>query len=278
MRVGLCCMTLNNINSNFTYWIHHHLNIVKIDFILLRKEFMNEILDTNILNIPKVIIIESDVIKNHYDSYEVQQYRQIDFVNRCIQKYCPMYQIDYLLHLDDDELLVIHKKWSDIHHYLKNLHWENGKTHLTIQNVEAILKRNTDFTNDDNIFKKTKFFKNCSREKCRGYSNGKSLANLSFCKECNGCHTFKGDAIYSNIKDIMILHYDSIIFEHWEKKFKRLGTLSMECFKSIPFPFYKQSIKIMYTNDAEKKKKFWSDKISDCSHPMDITKEYNILY
>ena len=264
MKIGICCMTTNNNNLNF--WIEHHLNVIAIDLILLRIEnnnFKN--------NYNQVKIIEYEIINDNYNSYYTQQLRQINFVNKCID-ISKNYNLDFLLHIDDDELLTLNKKWFTIHHYLNSLIWFD-ETHLRIQNFEAV-KNFT--TRNETIFKQTFIFKDCSLEKCNSYSNGKSIANLNSNLECNGCHTFTGKSKIADKDDIIILHYDSLIYDKWKKKFNRLKNISLDIYNEIPFLFYKESINIM-NKDEKDQYNYWVNKLIKCDYPINVLQKYKLL-
>ena len=268
MRIGLCCMTIN-MDNNLHFWIRHHLDTLKIDVILLRWEverFPTQDHDPYIPKDDRVWIVEKETVESHYNSYLSQQIRQIEFVNRCLRQYSANLGLDYLVHLDDDELLIVHPKWHTLHSYLQQVSWRD-ETHLRIQNFEGVLDSTSA---QDILFLKTRAFKDCSIEACRGYANGKSIAKLSSARTCNGCHTFSGPALLSPKKDVVVLHYDSLDFEKWQQKFTRLRAISEMTFQRIPFDFYRDSIKIMSSN-VEEKKKYWLDRVSACERPLHIS-------
>lgn len=267
MSTAICCMSMQP--EHFEFWIFHHLEIVGFDYILLRIE-------NTILEIPepyksRVFICESVSIQDgHIDSIPRQQERQMNFVNGCLQEICFLYNIQYLLHIDDDELIVLRNDFKRISQLLSKY---VPFTNLRFQNYEAVLRgtpRNTKY------FFQTTWFKNGSLEECRSYRNGKSLTNVKKQTRSNGSHTFTGEWIKVSEEDAIILHYDSISFEKWKKKFLHLKTMT-KIPKSI-FPFYQDSINLFLNNPQENVfYEFWQKEITKCKNPINVCENYNLV-
>lgn len=268
MYNAICCMTMQP--EHFEFWIHHHLVIVGFDYILLRIE------NTDYSIIPEkyakqvIICQEENLVDSHIDSIVRQQDRQINFVNWCLEKVCPKLKIEHLLHIDDDELLVLHKDYKSIQDII-NRYPSFGN--LRFQNYEAVLR----FTPcRPEYFFQTTWFKNGSLEQCRSYRNGKSMTPVNLRNKCNGCHTFTGLWTKVEEKDAIILHYDSITFERWKKKFEHLKTFTIA---PNTFVFYKKCIDLFSKNVSENELySFWRQEIQKADFPIDISLEYNFSF
>jgi len=268
--LAICCMTMQP--EHFSFWLHHHLNVVGVNYILLRVE-------NTFLKIPdefskKVILCEQEHVQNaNIDSIIRQQERQKDFVNRCLYEYCPGLGILYLLHIDDDELLLVGKHIDSIQGLLEKSFRRREIQYLRIQNYEAVLR----FTPQrQEYFFQTSWFKNANVEECRSYKNGKSIAFVSRGSNCNGCHTFTGNWLKIAEEDAIIAHYDSITFDKWKAKFNHLKSMT-KIPKSI-FPFYQQSIELFLTGASEESLyKFWKDAVSQCTNPINISVNYRFF-
>lgn len=258
-KTALCSMMHHPIDLQF--WIDHHLYIVKFDYIFLRLENSDHVK----INNDRVIIVEREIIKNSNDSILYQQYRQQDFVNRCLHHYVNAYSIKFLLHIDNDELLVLNFKYDSIHSLI-NCYLNYPYTNLRIQNFEAVL---LDKSSSSNLFLQTLYFKDCSMEKCRSYSNGKSITLISESIECTGCHTFSGLYFAVPKSEVIILHYDSLIYSKWFDKFKHLSKITSKIYDQIPFPFYKSSIDKIKNNETNLQQ-FWLSEVSHCDNPIYI--------
>lgn len=252
-KCAICLMTRNIYHLPF--WIEYHLDQYKFDYILVRFE-SHEVFP---FKDKRILIIQHMMPENTRNSILTQQYRQVDFVNYCIQHICPIYDIRYLLHIDDDELFWLNPSFQSIHDFLKKTPHDDPVDSLRFQNVEAIL--NTSNTKNKNIFQSTHLFLDCSLEKCRSYSNGKSMAIIkNVFSTCTGCHTFHGVTKNISKELALILHFDSIRFQDWKKKFHHLSNISPTLYKKIPFEFYKKSI-LAQKNSEKDQYEFWFDQV-----------------
>jgi hypothetical protein len=297
MSIAICCMTMR-VDANLDVWIHHHLQTVGIDYIFLRVEGSNAITGPHQQRRfgPRVLVLENEVVEDaHIDSVRRQQERQKRFVDQCLRIHAPRLRVRYLLHIDDDELLVLHKRWSCLKSLLQQRQQQLSPTTLAldsfrIQNYEAVLlsppsQPSTQTTsgsgsNSNNLFFLTKHFKDGAMEECRGYRNGKSIALVGKTQECTGPHTFAGPWIRIDSNDAIILHYDSLTFEGWLKKFTHLSQCSPDILQHqlAPFPFYQKSIlRIQQKEPHSVLYEFWRRWITRASNPIDISKDYTLL-
>ena len=163
--------------------------------------------------------------------------RQKIHVNNGI-KICEDKDIDFIIHMDADELLYVkgdkHTKKNNLRYYLNNIPKKYSNLHL--KNYEAVFP-----DMEDKCFNTNKFI-DCKKGKCLSYANGKSIGRISNDIKFNGPHNFNGKTFQIEDK-IAILHHDSCTYKQWETKFNLLKNTDNNKMKKIPFPFYKNSIK-----------------------------------
>jgi len=242
-KVAVVTMTKKPID--FDIWIDHYLNKLNINSIFLRIEESPE--TENIIkkynkkgNIYPIFVNEK--IDNS-NSYYVQMDRQKDFVNQTIEK-CRKMGIEYLIHIDDDELFHINKnKFKNVQEFFESIHSQVTNSNLSnihFQNFEAVFPENKKHCFDTNKFL------DCKLGNCKSYCNGKSATNVSLNTQFFGPHNFSGMVLNVNPEDACVLHFDSACFEKWYQKFENLSHItSEEKFNNIPFAFYKNSIKLI---------------------------------
>jgi hypothetical protein len=259
MKVALVCTS--NLTHDLSTWIHHHLHIVGINRIFLQIE--TDHVPEYIKNNPVILYFRNDAVSSLIDL----QKRQTDFVNYCIRHFYESF--DFILHIDDDELLTLNKKFINIQNYLASVKWKDEK-YLRIQNYEAVLTYSTE---DVDYFKTAIWFKDPMLDDFRGYKNGKSIGRLANGLFCNGCHTFLGKYKTMEKKDGVILHFDCMTFTKWHDKFKNMDI------NQVYFEFYRQSILMIQQkkNDMHALKQFWTYHASRCNHPINITFFYKIF-
>ena len=179
------------------------------------------------------VILETDTsdISTHVELIG----RQIDYVNRTIESIRETQDIDWLFHIDSDELL------NGNIFFVNNLS-EDIYT-IKLQNAEAIY----DEKDNKSCFSANKFLLCNKGAPCTAYVNGKAGGRpLIDGVHIDGVHDFS----YKNEIDtehqynvpfevLHVLHFESCSFESWIGKFLRLRSKEGA---SIPFPFYLESI------------------------------------
>jgi hypothetical protein len=226
MDVAIATMTL--CPPDLSEWIEYHFRI-GISRIYLRLEGERMMNTISILErYPDVIVLETQM----YPEGD-QMLRQTMFVETAIERALED-SMDFLLHIDDDELLYIHPGLG-----LSDLLSQMGNDYdyLHIDNVEAVYPHTS---KDQSCYRRTVLFRECNRQPCRSYGNGKSMARLSKNTSPHGVHYFKG--IRKDIPHTMalILHFESCDFTTWKQKFKILPPSS--------FSFYKDSHRLVQKN------------------------------
>merc|ERR1740138_668733 len=183
---------------------------------------------------------------------------------------CKQMGIDWLLHIDDDELLYapLHRPIGEI---LSSV--PTGFDQAYIPNVEAIY----DSPEVKSCFTQTSTV-NMNRYTFVSYANGKAAVRVSDDDaEPAGPHqwrTSQGIEVSSIHLDaetfgspVWLVHFESCPFARWEDKFWELGNTSPEKVNGIPFKFYKQSITRMQQcrNRKEGGETFLQESGDECS-------------
>jgi hypothetical protein len=188
----------------------------------------------------------------------------MQFLEYCIDK-CRDLDIQFLLHIDDDELLYVSEEYNNsLKHLILKKKWLHSRyTDLHFKNVEAVYDDNVDnaacFT--------TNSFIDCYLDHCRSYANGKSMGKIHSSLKPWGPHHFTAPTLKISMADAVVLHFDSCNFNRWQQKFINLSNISKKELQRIPFSYYKQSIQKIY--DCEDK---CSDSDESCSLCIDEMK------
>lgn len=156
--------------------------------------------------------------------------------------------IDWLIHIDDDELLYtpVHRPVGEV---LAALPGEVDQAY--IPNVEAVYPA----TGVRNCFTETTEV-NVNRYAFASYANGKAAIRVADEGATPaGPHQWRDptglepNSVHLDEEPfgapVMVVHYESCPFSRWEDKFWELGNTSPEKVKSIPFGFYRDSIRAM---------------------------------
>lgn len=260
----IALITMSKNPEDFDIWLNYHLNVIKFDHIFLRIENTPNL--KHIINkYPNVSTMYINDNIDNRNSYYDQMNRQHEFIDTSI-KNCLTKNIDYIVHIDDDELFMLSNKYTNIQHLFKTIDSKYECIHFN--NVEAIFPNNK-----KNCFDTTKFL-NCSHGKCKSYANGKSSGKVSQTLKPLGVHLFHGATYNVNINEAVILHFDSCSYNKWFDKFTNLSNINNDKFNNIPFPFYKNSIKLLQKNikynDNESKKLYESYKIEPYYNELDF--------
>ena len=172
--------------------------------------------------------------------------------------------IDWLLHIDADELLYFEKKdgeyetiGSRLMDVPKNIDW------LIILNYEVLV----DKENADNCFTDLSFFRNRKKaSKFKAYGNGKGLCRVKKEMEPAGVHEFYNNKLDKDRHMILahtqILHFCSCRFDDWKLKYENLGDFP-DHYWNLPsnnkvFDFHAKSRDIR-NDDFDKKKQFYKN-------------------
>jgi hypothetical protein len=222
---SVALITLMYKPKNVESWLKLHRSF-GISHFYIRLENTPELIDY-LKSQPDVTLMVADASKdkNHYSSL---QDRQTDTMNKVIQM-CKEKGITFLIHIDCDEIL------SGNINEIMNL--PNNVGTFWMQNYEAVYEDIP--TESDNCFT-AKYYRDCSKEYCASYINGKGGCRVSADGvSANGPHRFKSRLKETQI-NIIVQHYESCDFNQYIKKYTRLSKdVNLD---SIPFDYYKESI------------------------------------
>lgn len=240
LKIAIATLTKNPIE--YDKWLKYQFDVLKIDFIFIQIEDTPDLKNDIYSNYtPDQIFINDIMTADIKNQYEDLQKRQMKFLQYCIEQ-CKEKKINFLLHIDDDELLYVSTEYD---HDLKNLilkkKWMSSNyTDFHFKNIEAV------YPNNINTCFETKYFIDCYKDQCRSYANGKSMGRICSKLRPNGPHHFSGPTLKISDNEGCILHFDSCNFKKWKQKFTNLANLSKKELKSIPFSYYRNSIQKIY--------------------------------
>lgn len=210
--MNVAIVTMTRCPKDLPEWIEYHLGLgISRIYLRLEGERLMD-MSARLRQYPDVSILETQV----YPEGD-QMVRQIFLVETAIEK-AREESMDFLLHIDDDELLYIH---PDLHlqELLLRIDLEDPQyDYLHIENVEAVYPH-TKIEADRSCYQKTTLFRECKRVACRSYGNGKSMARLSRTTRPDGVHYFKGVRRDIPSSMALILHFESCDFDLWKEKF-----------------------------------------------------------
>ncbi|CAK9042473.1 Hypothetical protein (Fragment) [Durusdinium trenchii] len=307
-KVALASCTKGCHAERLREWLFWHL-AKGVQLILFRWEGQLEPEQQAILDSPmkngRVMLLERSLEGKASGSFQRVMTRQIRFVHKAI-KVARERGFDFLLHLDDDELL--YPEGRSIPEVFQS-HLRSSKRCVHFENLEAVFQFQLD---DARPFSRpsTKF----RQDRLVLYCNGKSAANLA-CKEvyASGVHHFckynrafveadpkfglhDEDAGCSHpdccVKEVkaQILHFDSPSFLDWQAKFALRASADMTKLDEEEmdlFPFKKSSVRAMKEADVPKQKRvyrYWRcfpGRKDECFHPrlsgMEVEAEFERL-
>jgi len=178
------------------------------------------------------------------DDYTTLQARQISAMRRAKAASRDM-GIDWLIHIDDDELLYapFHRSIGEI---LTSVSSDFSQAYLP--NVEAVF----DSPDVKSCFTETATV-NMNRYTFVAYANGKAAVRVSdddaFPAGPHNWRRSDNTELNSMHLDaetfgspLMVVHFEACPFAHWEDKYFELGNTSPDKVSAIPFPFYRESI------------------------------------
>jgi len=233
LKIGIVTMTKKPVDLDI--WLNYHLNKLKFDQIYLRVEDTPGV-EKITSKYPERVSVEFENNVNNKNSYFTQMDRQSDFIQKTIED-CRKKGINFLLHIDDDELFMISSKYEDVKDLFIKLNIGKDIENVHFGNVEAVFPKGM-----KHCFATNKFLDCSAGGACKSYANGKSAGQISKDLQPMGPHNFTGKTKRVNKKDAMVLHFDSCNYDKWFQKFKNLSNIGNKKFNEIPFRFYKDSI------------------------------------
>lgn len=234
-------------------WLQYHLDYMGVSHIFMDVEdsphFDEAWASLSKADQDRVTVWKSGPTGNNGDTrpaddYTTLQARQLSAMRKAKQASKQM-GIEWLLHIDDDELLYAPLQ-RPIGQILSSV--PQGFDQAYIPNVEAIYDSadvNSCFTETSKV--------NMNRYTFVSYANGKAAVRVANNDDYPaGPHQWRtpqGLEVSSIHLDaetfgspLWLVHFESCPFARWEDKFWELGNTTPEKVNGIPFKFYKQSI------------------------------------
>lgn len=188
---------------------------------------------------------DSDKGQRPKDDYTTLQARQIATMSRA-RVMASKLGIDWLVHIDDDELLYSPTKRpvGQVLAGIPAVYWQ-----AYIPNVEAVYKS----SDVKSCFAETSEV-NTNPYAFVSYANGKSAVRVGGRTDLipAGPHQWKSSSglDLSSVQldrepfgaPVLVVHFESCPFSRWEDKYWELGNTSPDKLASIPFQFYRDSI------------------------------------
>mmetsp|Transcript_132022 Transcript_132022/g.240068 ORF Transcript_132022/g.240068 Transcript_132022/m.240068 type:complete len:525 (+) Transcript_132022:117-1691(+) len=236
-------------------WLQYHLNYMGVDHVFMDVEdtpHFDEAWRSLSKDMQQRVTVwkatpVSAIDKRPSDDYTTLQNRQLTAMRRAREISSDM-KIDWLLHIDDDELLYtpLHRTVGEVLAQVPT-----GFDQAYLPNVEAVYESadvHSCFTETTKV--------NMNRYAFVSYANGKAAVRVSAEDAVPaGPHQWRtsfGLELSSIHMDrerfgspLIVVHFESCPFTRWEDKFWELGNTSPEKIAGIPFRFYRESIETM---------------------------------
>eukprot|EP00440_Ansanella_granifera_P066877 gb/GFBE01072526.1/.p1 GENE.gb/GFBE01072526.1/~~gb/GFBE01072526.1/.p1 ORF type:complete len:516 (+),score=123.90 gb/GFBE01072526.1/:1-1548(+) len=246
-------------------WLRYHLGHAGVEHVFIKAEDSPDVA-TTLQQLPQdfqakvtlwdeshsaasvIGLIAEDKDNRPQDDYSTLQDRQMTAMARAKEE-CVRMGIDWLIHIDDDELLYTpqQRKIGDL---LAAMPSQFNQAYLP--NVEAVYES----AKVKSCFMETKQV-NLNRYTFESYANGKSALRVISNQKVHpaGPHQWR-DSLNQELNSVhmdkepfgtplMVVHYESCPFSRWQDKFWELGNTSPDKISAIPFPFYRESISRM---------------------------------
>mmetsp|Transcript_3559 Transcript_3559/g.10221 ORF Transcript_3559/g.10221 Transcript_3559/m.10221 type:complete len:442 (+) Transcript_3559:140-1465(+) len=231
----------------FDWWLDYHITL-GISHFFIHVEDTPELL-TFLDSEPYkslVTVTRKGEGEGHFrDNYWTLQDRQRAHVNASLAR-CREMGIDWLFHVDDDEVIWLEKPFREI-----VAQAPKATTNITFTNLEAIPTT----TDPVNYFEHIRTF---TKKRMLAYVNGKPAGRAVAGTKLDGPHRFSGPSYAVPMTDAVVLHYESCDFNQWCGKFRNQVDCTPERKASIPFPYYRDSISLFQEfGDPDKHRDKW---------------------
>lgn len=209
---------------------------------------------------------ESD--KTSGNNYTTIMARQVKFVNESIDSAIKSGDIDWIVHIDADELLHGERVLS----VLDDLQDKPEIISVKMSNAEAIFDENK----NDTCFSAQTFLRCDKGAPCRAYVNGKSICRVVHGVRLSGPHDFAAPTLSPEkavvhpveFDDLHVLHFEGCSFGAWAEKYYHMSKKNND---DMPFDFYKKSIGVAkQAFNAYKEKTMADPKGFDSQHIYSI--------
>jgi hypothetical protein len=180
---------------------------------------------------------EGEPLRNNYHTLMQRQERQV----RSSMQQARAMGIDWLFHIDDDELLHLEVPFAELVREL-----EPTAACLVLVNAEAVPSGEL---SPKCVFTSTSAF---TLHRMQAYRNGKAAGRLQAAGTgWMGPHRFAGVQHVVPATQACLLHFESATYDMWKGKFLRhsRGTQGAQ-FADIPFELYRESIRLFQTDPS----------------------------
>mmetsp|Transcript_21426 Transcript_21426/g.67265 ORF Transcript_21426/g.67265 Transcript_21426/m.67265 type:complete len:366 (-) Transcript_21426:39-1136(-) len=240
-RMGIVVMTKKPLD--FEQWLAYHREMVGVSRFFVQCEDSPELAQL-VCFPPWNECVEATFVAKTQRDYFVQMDRQATHIASVVPR-ARAAGIEWLLHIDDDELLYCPRGPGTLWAALRTA--PPGVCDLHVQNVEALAP---DASCEAPFASCATFIVSTSR--FASYTNGKSFGRVARAGlRAHGPHHFRADGGES--ADLpppcaVVLHYESCTFDRWSRKFRDLADRhgdDPDVVAKLPFPFYRESLAVM---------------------------------
>lgn len=168
--------------------------------------------------------------------------RQCDNVRHVLTQ-CSKDGIDWLIHLDSDELIF--SPQQDLKNYFSHLDQSVSSVLFVNHEVVSVYAAEDPFR-ELNIFKRNRRFDRSPDMSLvegpsyfQGYTIGKSAVRVEKCLGPSGVHEFEtSDGAMVRENEVCVLHYLSATYKDWVKKYSELGNFQAYWFDDMKSPMH----------------------------------------
>ncbi|NDP57807.1 MAG: hypothetical protein GZ090_00400 [Oxalobacteraceae bacterium] len=238
LKIAIVC-TVRNPAASFTTWINYHSKLV--DKIYIYVDSPTSATLSGLPASPAVAVSPGAWLSTFSGPSGVMQ-RQCENV-RHVLKQCSTDGIDWLIHIDSDELMV--SPVRSLKDYFA--HVDPNVSSIQFVNHEVVsVHAAEDPFRELNIFKKNRRFDQAPDTPLiegsayfQGYTIGKSAVRVEKSLGPNGVHEFEtSDGAMVRENQVCVLHYMSATYKDWLKKCAELGDFQTFWFDDIKSPMH----------------------------------------
>lgn len=247
-KLGMVLMTKRPLDLE--QWLCYHRQVIGVERFYIQCEDTPE-LASLLLRPPWNAYVDATFVAKTQRDYFVQMDRQAVNVACCMPR-ARAAGVEWLLHIDDDELLHAPSGVGALWAALRDA--PKGACDAHVKNLEAVAP---DARCRHPFAECTTFV--ASTSKYSSYTNGKSFGRVGAPGlRAHGPHHFRCDAAAGGARaaatlDLppavaVVLHYESCAYERWTAKFSELADRhghDEKILEKLPFPFYRSSLSAM---------------------------------
>lgn len=206
--------TIRVVDQNLKWWLAYHREL--FSKILLFIDDPAQQAEADAIADNQIIVIAGDqTLHPHVDGLQGRAMVRQERNTMAAIDYCRAHDIEWLCHLDDDEILYISKDHLDEAFGCKC-------NQLVFINLEVFPRWNA-----ENAFTECLYFKMNGEYPFNFYGNGKAAARISSDPMPAGAHRFACQSEHTEVVNTgVVLHYSCATYNMWIDKYKNLGRFS----------------------------------------------------